>query len=414
MARWTLGLGLLVGVGVVGAVVVGACLPGLTPSLCGNGHIDYGESCDPGANTNAGCTSFCQIICPNTPEDGGRAFLDSPSSNHCYFTSNSLETFDNGTYTCGLQDAHLVTFVDDNEVAKVVANLGAAWPEGAGYWVGFYRQSPSGPYSAAAPNEPGWATGENSVGFPYACTGCFLHGLVSGPPPDGDGGAEAGPAEAILSADLSYDDGTMEAMGRRVGAQVVCEREPVGSRSVPCLDGMFCFDVLVTETSDAGRSKRYVYNPTPLTASSAEAYCRGITDGGASSLVVFSSRAEREQVIYELSQVSLLQGGGSGLEDGFSFWIGLTGQVVGPDGGAPVDAGPDAGAPTVKWLWDDGVQAYRRPMVWGNGEPVAPNTKSPSQVRAFVELYDSYDTGLAHARAATPGAPHYSAAVCQY
>ncbi len=267
MARWAKGLGLLVGVGAAGAAVVGACLPSLAPNLCGNGHIDYGESCDPGVSSNkAGCDSFCHIVCTNPMRDGGPAYLDYPST-HCYYTSDSVQTFDDGSYACGLQNAHLVTFVDDDEVTDVLKQLIKVWPNGARFWVGLYQQDENGPYWSVSANEPGW----NAVRA--NCFGCFLHG-VAGPPPSGDAGADAGPLESILAVKQLSDNATMEAIGRQAGAQVVCEREPVGSRSTPCLDGMFCFNVLATISPDGGRSKRYLFNPNAAKAEDAETYCR--------------------------------------------------------------------------------------------------------------------------------------------
>jgi hypothetical protein len=396
MARWAYGWGLLASSAAGAALVAGACLPDLAPNLCGNGYIDPGETCDPGVNITAGCSSGCQVVCAESPSEGKRYFFDSPFSDHCYFTSKKVETFDNAVYSCQQQgSAHVVTFVDDDEVGSVSKHLSSLWPEGARYWVGFDRTVGGGPYTAESNNEPGW----NS---PANCSGCFLHGVTGSVLPVADGGAEAGAPECVVAASVLASTNTMEVIGRNATAEVVCEREPVGSRSVPCFDGSFCFNVLAT-------TKGYVYSPVALPPDAAEAHCRALTDAGTASLVVFASRAEREQVIYELSQLRLLNGGG---DIPNQFWIGLSAPAPAPaDGGA--SGGLDAGV-TDPWVWDDGVRAatsptVSHPSVWGNHQPA-----TSVSARAYINIQNGYDTGLAYAESDNPSSPQAYPFVCQH
>jgi hypothetical protein len=393
MAPWARPLALLGGLGVVVAAATWACLPALTADLCGNGFIDPGESCDPGDNQVADCTPACTIAC--TPfEDGGRAFLDNPRSNHCYLTANRPAGNASAADTCRTQRAHLVTLVDDNEAQAIVHAFGSDWPGSARYWVGLDGRDAATPYYSAAPNEPGWSS-------PRDCSGCFMHGVDGGSVPIADGGAEAGPANFVIAQKLGSNSGSMAAIGPRVRAQVVCEREPIGSRSTECLDHALCFSVAATTTTES--VKHYVYFQTATTAEQAEATCAALTDAGTASLVVLKSRAEREQVIYELNQLQ-------GLHDiSFSgqFWIGLAYRVVSDAGDA------DAGAGSLEWVWDDGKPASlssdgNRPAVWGNHQPGA---RGPA--RAYIDQSTGYDTGLAYANEDIPDEPALHSFVCQ-
>jgi hypothetical protein len=364
-------------------------LPNLIPDLCGNGIIDVaaGETCDPGANPSEypGCNAACQVVC-SPVTDGGASHYDSPFSNHCYLTFRKSEDNGAGAGTCGRQGAHMVTLVDDNEV-ELVNDFASHWPENPRYWVGLQSATPNAAYftpGSVEPFEPGWRPTAD-------CSGCFLHGTPGNVLPTVDGGIEAGPSNYVVATDLQNAEGTMAVMGGGARAQVVCEREPPGSRSSPCLNGSFCFNVLASP-------KRYVFTPAPLPAESAEAACRALTDAGAPSLVVFLTRAEREQVVYELTQLSTFHGVDLGQGQ---FWIGLSAGVV--------DAGADAGN---GWSWDDHTSACplcSRPLVWGDHEP-----NVPPPARAYILLLQDlrYDDGLAH------GEPESSGIelpfVCQY
>ena len=394
MSRWAHGLGLVAGVGIVAVIVVSACLPDLPPNLCGNGHIDPNEGCDPGTSTNPGCDLNCAILCQQTQGDPHTYYFDENLSAHCYFTTADQETEDIASFGCGQEKAHLVTFVDDVELNGVIDGLASKWSMDPRFWVGF-SQSDAGSYFALAPHEPGWNTQSS-------CSGCFLHGVGVGLPPVADGGAEAGfPTEIVATQLTSSDFATMDVMGPAATASVVCEREPVGARSVPCFSESFCFDTLVTK----GTGKGYLYSPSPATFSAAEATCRSLSDAGNASLVVFESRAEREQVIYELTQVPLLKGG---VEPPSQFWIGLHTQTFTEPGKSP-DGGVRTG---LEWVWDDGNPASptstgSRPSVWGNHQPAG---SGPSH--AFIQLQSTYDTGLAYAREDTDAVQ--LPFVCQY
>jgi hypothetical protein len=392
MARRALGVAVVACVGVAAGAIVGsgACLPDLSTINCGNGHIDPHESCDPGVTPNPGCTSLCEIYCPAQPGDGNSYFFDQ-LSNHCYVSpitpSVAVQTYAEAQSTCQQLGGHIVTYVDEEEVADVAQFFAPVLPSGAAYWVGLSGASAAGPFASESAYEPGWNVSTQ-------CSGCFLHGLTPGSsPPVIDAGADVGASPAILAASRPSNNGVMEVIGQGARERVVCEREPPGARSSVCADGaQFCFSVQAT-------SKRYLYHPAATTALAAEAYCRGFLDAGTGRLVVLESRPEREQVIYELRQLHLLQvqlsQGGTAIPAG--FWIGLSGAVTTRDGGVTYDAGA-AGA--LDWVWDDGVRASAsstgsRPAVWGNHEPPA-KTTLPS--RAYIQFVSTYDTGLASTR----------------
>jgi hypothetical protein len=413
------------GLAAAGTSVVVACLPDIPAGTCGNGYIDVPyENCDPGANPNPGCVS-CILTCPT----GG--YVD-PTTGHCYFgiDGGALQTFGVATSICTAQTAraHVVTFVDDDEVADVSLALGGAWPAQSMFWVGDKQEG--SPYFASPAYEPGWDK---------YCQGCFLHGVTGPMPtiPTIDGGLEAGPPSVIVSVNpTSHAHGTFGTTGQNALAEVLCEREPVGSRSTPCRGGSFCFQLPLTEYPP--QSKSYVYNPTSMSATAAASYCRAIEgDAGTSSLVVFASRAEREEVIYELTQLQLLPAGVSG-PPMVGFWVGLENILVYPDagthdsgvhdggvreGGAPEGGAGDGGARdagdrdggarvrdggareggareggTLVWTWEDGTRAgttstSSRPSVWGDHQPPA----EMAGVYAYISLSDGYDTGLAYA-----------------
>lgn len=389
----------MLGAGLVGTVAVWACLPGLVPNLCGNGHIDPGEECDPGRGQNPGCNSVCRISC----DAGSSNFVDFATSGHCYFTFAKPLDHDNAFDSCaGPNAGHLVTFADDTEaehVAGTTSPLRATWPKGVRfYWVGLddtkaVEKAPTvqSEYRADMPLEPGWSG-------PARCPGCYLRGVNATLPGKGTGspttkltvastGTDAGAPQYGVVEERASDEAT-ELTGTLALAQVICEREPVGARSVPCFDGSFCFDVV------AQSRKRYLYNPAAATASAAEQFCRSLSpDAGTSSLVTFKLRSEREQVIWELSQLVGLQVDGGGTPLPSAFWIGLSAEPV------ATDAGADAGSPLV-WRWDDGSSVTATaegspPSVWGNLQPPQVSTGA----RAYIVVnYTAYDTGLAYAR----------------
>jgi len=377
----------------VGGLAAWACLPDVALNLCGNGTIDPPETCDPGVppDSNPGCVN-CQIVCQSGA--GGAVFVD-PLSNHCYFTAK--KPVDNGAVVCGerTQQAHVVTFVNDEEAADVVNQLKSAWPVNAPYWVGLNISADGGVFSSQAVNEPGYLADE--------CTGCFVHGLASTAAiPFADAGADVGPGVNVVAVDSQKNDGIMEVAGTTTTAQVICEREPVGSRSVPCFNGYYCFTIAATLTANHGGPKRYAYSPGSLSAANAEAACASLGDAGAGTahLVVFASRPEREQVIYELYE---LQNAVSGTQFLNAFWIGMSARA------SATDAGPHA---KPIWVWDDGVEASTtstgsRPAVWGNHEP---RVSTPSSY-AYILISDLYDTGLAHPETGAGQAFPYA---CEY
>ena len=389
--------------GVVGGATVWACLPDLTPNLCGNGRIDADETCDPGGggNTNAGCSSTCAILCDLGAfgDAGPVARVLDTSSNHCYFTYKKPLTHDDAQYRCALQNGHLVTFVDNEEVGDVFGNgstIPPSWPKDARYWIGLEAVSPGSSYFSAASFEPGWP----AVGA--TCSGCFAKGVARGALEAVDGGPGAGPSTCAVGVNVALDDGTTAVTGAKATAQVLCEREPPGSRSTPCFGGAFCFGIAATT------QYRYLYNPTRMTAANAETFCSRINGdaGRPSSLVVFESGAQREQVEYELRQTRLVQVDGGTTPTPPEFWIGLASRLSRGDGGTT----------KIEWVWDDGVVAAptssgSRPSAWGNDQPPG-NAKA--NVRAYIVNQDSYDTGLAYAKNPVAGSADLYPFVCRY
>ena len=360
-----------------------ACLPDLiavppdagfdahVPANCGNGIIDTeaGEACDPGsgpgAAMNPGC-SRCQISC--LAPDGGLSLIDR-TTNHCYFTFPGLTSQAHGKTECAAKnaEAHLVTFAGQAEVATVAAKVPRR------IWVGLDRQlSPDGGlepyYGSVHPDEPGWAPSSE-------CSGCYAPGITTNAalPVVAGGRADAGPACVTT---LNERAGATDCSSH---ATVVCEREPVGHRSQSCRsnagDQGYCFDLLAT----MGSSKHYFYTPSLKTWSFAETYCATETGGhlgAGGNLVSLESGAEREQLLWELSQSGHLPD---------SFWIGLSAVAT--------DSGP------VDWVWQNGkgagaIATSNPPSVWGDHEPSA---GARPKLGAYIQMNAaSYDTGLAH------------------
>jgi cysteine-rich repeat protein len=404
MARWAYGLG-VAGLAMGGAAIalIVACLPDLPAvALCGNGHIDPEEFCDPGTTANPGCSSQCQIVCP-LPD-----YLDS-TSNHCYFPVTAAGTFDDSTTqtsVCSQAKAHVVTYVDDSEVGNVVQNVvspfASTWPRKPLVWAGQYGSTPAGPFSSTAPYEPGW------VGS--SCAGCFMYGVSgSASLPVLDGGVEASAPFAVVDMNPSTTNGggTMAVASAIAKGEIICEREPVGARAAPCAtvdagDGALCFDIVATATR-----KNYVYNPSSMTAPQAAAYCASLVPSGA--LVIFESAPEREQVIYELTQLQLLVT--HPVPPPAQFWIGLKSSET--------CAATSSSHTCPEWVWADGTLAppsssgSSRPSVWANHEPPPMLDTSPSTIYAYIDLGQGFDVGLAHA-VSNPLVPAERPFVCQY
>jgi hypothetical protein len=131
-----------------------------------------------------------------------------------------------------------------------------------------------------------------------------------------------------------------------------------------------------------------------MSATAAETYCEQLSVGGSPSLVVLMSQEEREQLIYELSQLPLIKGPFPPP----SFWIGLVGVTM----------------PTLSWQWVNGTpngktSSSSPPDVWGDSLLLSPDYPGSY---AYVVLDEGYDTGLAHvSRADSTEAYPF---VCQY
>ncbi len=351
----------------------GACLPDLSviaeadagsfddasPALaCGNGVIDTadggGEQCDPGADAEVtGCTGGCRIAC-----EGRR----DPKTNHCYFAPGQRDTkYSDAVTRCKVARAHVVTLNSQEEVATV-RELAA---DESGYWVGVLHNPSLGAYRPDQPEEPGFPF-TSRAGVPAAgpCEGCFTVGADAGVLPVE---ADASDTSCVASRDGGWfqvpcgpEDG-----GALVARPTVCEREPVGVRTlVDCPIGAWCFDVPAT----AGQKRYFIFN-TPVDPDLAAASCRAVTgsDGTRGALLTLASREERQQVAHEIVQHSP-----EAVEQ--QLWIGLS---------------SDAGT----WTWDDGVPASSRPSPWGNAQP--PSASAP---RAYMRItVTTYDTQLAYA-----------------
>jgi hypothetical protein len=326
------------------AVLVDAGPP---PNPCGDGVIDIeaGEQCDPGeSDAGAQCTSTCTVVC-----EGG---LYDDASGHCYTFASPALKFDDAHSKCLGLGGHLVTFVSEDEYAKV-----ASWypPDGGVFWVGLSYDLSAFEYKSESDKEPGWLA-------PDRCPGCYAHL---------DAGADAFPTASpglkvcLVAAPKSFATPWYQAQGT-VAPQVfpvgvVCEREPLGAYGQPC-NGGTCIVLRKTLAE-----KRYLYVDTPEPAASAQISCR--KNGG--TLVVLESREEREQLAAELVRIVPPATP--------SVWIGLT--------RADANAG---------WIWEnDASVGGPYPLPWGDREP-----KLPKLARwATMDLpLGKYDTALAHAQ----------------
>ena len=361
-----------------------ACLPELfaTPDAgrpvgCGDGIItpDAGETCDPGPFSDPSCTNDCRVACAPGPDGGGGFYVD-PSSNHCYMAYSAQASETEATQICNSLGAHVVTLVNPAETTAVVDKVNGG---ASRYWVGLKRQGQGMTYSSVriGNDEPGWAPAST-------CTGCYApnvarqQGLIVV-----DGGADAGPPECVIGR----SSGAAETIGCNASAKVICEREPVGSRSYDCTNG-YCFNLVAT----AGQ-KHYYLSSVARPAAAAASYCTSHfrSDGGPNgTLVILYSDEEREQLVWELLQL----GASRGITPPATFWIGLTATTS--DAGAA-----DGGKPPLVWEWDDftpdGLTSVSspRPSVWG-GVSLNPDPTATAGLRAYLELSSRYDTGLVH------------------
>ncbi len=370
-----------------------ACLPdlveppaatpvGVRPVACGDGFIDpaAGEECDPGDTDDAGvagCTRDCKAVCEGAVVPASQG----AKTGHCYFALDTPLVFDDATRACAARAAHLVTVSSSSELASpplAFATAGAdAGEAGRTYWIGLTQLTPDTGlqrYLAVA-TEPGFAP-------PARCPGCY-----------GNVGAMMSPSATFPKLNATDTGATcVVARSPSVGGEpwyrvpcteprdVVCEREPVGTRSYAC-NGGICVTLALTE-----RSKRYLYVPAPSGPHEAARACAQLSNGNG-HLVVYGSNGEREELFRELGLARVL-------EANRDFWIGLAFDV---DASTATDA--------AVWAWD-GVST--RPIdlrPWAEGEP-----QSTMPVRAFSRASGTYDTELAHADSATAQYPY----VCEY
>lgn len=338
-----------------------ACLPELsvTPPAdgpaCGDGVItpDAGEACDPGPDASPLALSACnqcRVAC-----GGNLPFVD-PASSHCYFSLLNASEIDAAGASCETSGAHVVRFVSEAEVTFVASHAGAT------YWVGLKDLAAGdGTWLPSEPtNEPGWSS---------QCPGCFAHvdaGVADIPSiPDGGRRCVAG-----YVANAGAVPSWTQSLCKGVSRLTLCEREPVGTRTVACAPGA-CFTVAATSGA-----KRYVLLPSKWIAADAVQHCAVL--GG--TLVAFASREEREQVGDEIGNQRVIPG----VND---FWIGL---AAGADGA---------------WAWD-GDAGGLEPPPWGLSEP--PITAA---ARAYVLVEaGAVDSELARAQTAA-AETHY--AVCE-
>jgi hypothetical protein len=364
----------------------------LDAGSCGNGYIDIGEQCDPGpmvgdagdageagvaADGVPGCSSQCQLICPS----GG--FVD-PKTNHCYFllsdniVPNSVPNSTlNGCFSPA-NAAHIVTFVSENEViALTESTLGMGLSTRD--WVGLRDTATLDAgqrvWNSEYTVEPGWA----GLGI---CPGCYANTTngANGFPRTLDADAGEGVA-ACAVATKNYLEHWYSASCQLDLSHAVCEREPPGSRAEPCTEadadpGDFCVQVIATLGT-----KTYEYHAGAMDPDEAEQYCKAHGSTPSTSLVVFDTPEEREQLVHELYHLP------GAAAPPTQFWIGLSQSDN-------------------VWTWDDGqpIGTTSHTAPWGIGAP------EPGGTRAYVALAQAQaDTQLSHSLPLT-SAPF----VCQY
>ena len=231
---------------IAGVFSAAACLPDLSPIPeeaatitpfrgCGDGIIpgfadaaDAGESCDPGPDAQVVGCNACQITCEG---------LVDPSSGHCYFVPGDDSDYLSAQTRCASSRAHVVTLAGAEEVA-FVSKLSS---DDSGYWVGLLGSAGLGVYqSDRRPEEPTFPfTPRTGPALRGPCDGCFGPGADAGVFPISD--VDASDTSCIVSRGGGWVQVPCTGTTSR---QTVCEREPVGVRSLDdCIIGAFCFSV---------------------------------------------------------------------------------------------------------------------------------------------------------------------------
>jgi hypothetical protein len=345
------------------ALTVGACLPDLrvfpaetVGGRCGDGYVDGPtsaapeEACDPGDVGAIGCSPTCTLVC----EGGVRL-----ATKHCYFLAGAATSYAGASQLCRAAGAHVVTFAGADEIASVDAIVSAG-----DYWVGLVKDPTTEAYAPERRDEPGYPAPPKTG----PCLGCFARAdpTQSFPPEPGASG-ELGCLIARRGASTPWQAAPC---ARSKAADVVCEREPPGTRAEGCPGGV-CVRLSPT-------TKRYLFVPSPAVEPDAAAGCASF--GG--RLVLLESPEEREELAREIARLS---------PDLAGVWIGLA-----------------RAAGATAFLWDDETAppSLREPM-WADKEPLA---TGPS--RAYLDLTrGGYDTRLVRAHDETSKARPY---VCQY
>jgi hypothetical protein len=314
-------------------------------SACGDGYIDpdAGETCDPGdAGRSSPSCPLCRMTCVNGAQT---SFLD-PASNHCYFVvpGDQSLSIDASAEACEAAGAHLVRIVSDQEMATVAK--GSSFD---GYWIGLRKALFSPQYPPDEPTiEPGWAS---------TCPGCYAR------IEDASAGVDC--LTGSKTADAAWSHTACTTL-KNPGKVTLCEQEPPGHRTAPCMGDKVCFSVAAT-LGGPPRAKRYVFVPSVLGYADAVSACASV----GASVVAFDSREEREQVVAEVEPMA------------HDFWVALV-----------LDQG--------HWGWDSALDAGE---VWGDGEPVPGNGP-----HAYVRIEKgAVDSALVHAAGTEP---HY--VVCQF
>ena len=306
------------------------------------------ETCDPGETGAIGCSATCTVVCEGAV---------SVATRHCYFVAGKATSFGEASELCRAASAHVVTFAGDDEVRSVES----AAPSGD-YWVGLTRDGTL-VYSPEGRDEPGHPEPPETG----PCTGCFARTADGGTFPDVAGTTTTGCLVAVPGLREPW---------RRVSCtkaakayDVLCEREPPGSRGEPCTGGV-CIRLPFTP-------KRYIYVPSAASSADAREGCRAL--GG--SLVVLESPEEREELARELARFSPEAG----------VWVGLARlEVDGP------------------FIWENGKPESLK--FWADREPDR-DSKPKVPTRAFFDFpRGRYDTRLLRAAEGDRSRPY----LCQY
>ena len=360
---------------VVAAVLVAlgaSCLPELRvfpasrpTARCGDGFVEpavngvFTETCDPGELGARGCSAKCEIVC-----NDGRSKEESgirSETGHCYFVSGSTSSFTEASQQCRAASAHLVTFANELEVRAVTEAVVLSRE----FWVGLTHDVVVGGYVTEGRDEPGYPV-PRETGL---CSGCYgRNGGGSSFPNYTDVAGD--PACLVASPGLKAPWKRVPCVRAPLAFDVLCEREPPGSRSEICNGGV-CVHLQHTP------SKRYLFVPTAASVKEARETCSAL--GG--HLVLLSSAEEREELAREIARF---------LPDVTSAWVGLSRRIPG---------GP--------FLWDDEKdEEGKRPLFWGNDEP-----RATGAAQAFIDLGRGvYDVRLLRAQNEEPPRPY----VCQY